>query len=195
MSKLQHHNATNRNEGIHYLKEIITHYPQETSKHLSSIIQGVCQLSMDVEKDVRQECFKALNLVFSTQTPDLISPFFNIVTSYLRCAMTHININIQEDSLLLLDCLLAHTPLIVAQYSDSILSCFLDMISKSRNENKLDRTLTMNLSRKSTSNKWRSRVLIRLLGILDAIIQSKKDTFKRIADENEQFIDCPVSDA
>lgn len=194
LSKLQHHNSTNRNEGLRFLKEIITYHPQETSKHLGSIIQGICQLALDLEKDVRKECFKALSLVFASQTSDLISPFFNVVTSYLRCAMTHINIQIQEDSLALLDCLLLYTPSLVAANSDSIFSCFLDMISKLRTESKPERTLTTNLGRKLTSVKWRSKVLDRLLGILKSIVEHRKQVNKQILHDIEQE-NGPVEDA
>lgn len=153
----------------------MTNHPQEASKHLGAILSGICQLALDVEKDVRRECFKALDLVFATQTPSLVSPFFNLITSYLRCAMTHINTQIQEDSLFMLDCLLMHVPSLVAANSNSIFSCFLDMISKLRIESKPERTLTMNLGSKMTSVKWRSNVLDRLLGILKAIVESKRN--------------------
>lgn len=195
LSKLQHHNSTSRNEGLRFLKEIITYHPQETSKHLGAIIQGICQLALDLEKDVRRECFKALNLVFASQTCDLVSPFFNIVTSYLRCAMTHINIQIQEDSLSLLDCLLLYTPSLVALNSDSIFSCFLDMISKLRTESKPERTLTTNLGRKLTSVKWRSKVLDRLLGILKAIVENRKLAHKQTYLEGDQLSNATVDDA
>lgn len=196
LSKIQHHNATNRNEGLRHLKEIVTNHPQETRKHLGVILQGICQLSLDMEKDVRKECFKALNLVFATQTPDLIAPFFNVITSYLRCAMTHINIQIQEDSLFLLDCLLTYTPSLVASNSDNIFSCFLDMISKLRSESKPERTLTTNLGRKLTSVKWRSRVLDRLLGILRAIVNNRKTTYTQFdCTDDEQNVNVTVDDA
>lgn len=195
LSKLQHHNPANRNEGLRFLKEIITNHPHETSKHLGAIIQGICQLSLDIEKDVRRECFKALSLVFASQTPDLISPFFNVVTSYLRCAMTHINIQIQEDSLSLLDCLLLYTPQLVASSSDSIFSCFLDMISKTRSDSKPERTLTTNLGRKLTGVKWRTKVLDRLLGILKAIVGNRKLSQKQTYLDGEQSINAAVDDA
>lgn len=69
------------------------------------------------------------------------------------------------------------------------------MISKSRSENKLERTLTVNLSRKSTSVKWRGRVLVRLSGILDAIVDGRKAAFKRVNDDNNQFTNTAVDDA
>lgn len=170
---MKHHNAAYRTEGLRYLKEMVTHHPQEASKHLNSIIKGISELCLDVERDVRKECFKALNLVFASQTPEVILPFFNTISSYLRCAMTHIHIQIQEDSLFMLDCLLLHMPSLVAANSDSIFSSFLDMISKLRVESKPERTLTMNLGSKLTSVKWRSKVLDRLLGILKTIVDNR----------------------
>lgn len=196
MTKLQHHNATNRNEGLRYLKDMITHHQQETSKHLGAILQGICQLALDIEKDVRRECFKALNVVFAANSSDLIAPFFNIVTSYLRCAMTHINMQIQEDSLHLLDCILLYTPSLVAANSDSLFQCFLDMISKLRSESKHERTLTTNLGSKLTSVKWRSKALDRLLGILKAIVDNRKAATQHIdTDDDDQLINAPVLDA
>lgn len=196
LAKLQHHNAANRNDGLRHLKEIITQHPQETSKHLGAMLQGICQLALDIEKDVRRECFKALNLVFASQTPDLIAPFVNVITSYLRCAMTHINIQIQEDSLSLLDCLLLYAPTLVATNSDTIFTCFLDMISKLRTESSPQRTLTVNLGRKQTNVKWRSKVLDRLLGILKAIVENRKHAYQQInVIEDEQPLNRPVDDA
>lgn len=174
MSKLQHHNASNRNEGLRYLNELVMNHPLEASSHLGPILQGICQLSLDIEKDVRRECFKALNLVFGTQEPDIIAPFFGSIVSYLRCAMTHINRRIQEDSLSMLDCLLMYTPALVAANSDTIFTAFLDMISKLRGDSKPDRTLTVNLGSQLTSVKWRSKALERLLGILNAIVSTKR---------------------
>lgn len=177
------------------MKEIITNHPQETSKHLGAIIQGICQLALDIEKDIRKECFKALSIVFASQTPDLIAPFFNVITSYLRCAMTHINIQIQEDSLLLLDCLLLYTPSLVALNSDGIFSCFLDMISKLRTDSKPERTLTTNLGRKLTGIKWRSKVLDRLLSILKSIVENRKNANKQTHFDGEHLPHGPIEDA
>lgn len=194
LSKLQHHNAGNRNEGLRYLKVLLTHHPQETSKHLGAIIKGISQLCLDIEKDVRRESFKALNIIFATQTPALILPFFNVVSSFLRCAMTHINMQIQEDSLHMLDCLLLYTPDLVAINSDSIFSCFLDMISKLRVESKPERTLTLNLGSKMTIVKWRSKVLDRLLGILKAIVNNRRYT-NNLDVNVDNIVDEAVKDA
>lgn len=174
LSKLQHHNAAYRNEGIRYLREMLSHYPEEASKQFGAIIHGIAQLSLDIEKDVRKESFKALSILLSNTTVETVAPFFDTISSYLRCAMTHIQMAIQEDSLFMLDHLLLYVPSLVAINSDRIFRSFLDMISKLRVESKPERTLTINLGSKITSVKWRSKVLDRLLGMLRAMVNAKK---------------------
>lgn len=97
-------------------------------------------------------------------------PFFGYLSTNLRCAMTNINKNVQEDSLLLLDSFIKHVPSILTENSDKILTNFFALISKLRNDG-VDRTLTLNLGSKLTSVKWRIKVLSRLYSILNAIIQ------------------------
>lgn len=100
--------------------------------------------------------------------------------------MTHINRQIQEDSLHMLDCLLMFTPTLVAASSDTVFTAFLDMISKLRAESKPDRTLTINLGSQLTSVKWRCRALERLLGILNAIADSRKNYKRKEAHDGQQ---------
>lgn len=184
LSKLQHHNASYRNEGLRYLKEILTQSPAEASKHFGSIVQGIAQLCLDIEKDVRHESFKALSILLSTTTSDTLVPFFDTLSSYLRCAMTHINVNIQEDSLFMLDNLLLYAPDLVAANSNKIFMGFLDMISKLSVESKSERTLSVNLSSKITSVKWRSKVLDRLLGMLKVMVGAKRSG-KKLVNDND----------
>lgn len=174
LSKLQHHNATYRNEGIRYLKDMLVNHSEETNKHFGPIVQGIAQLSLDVEKDVRKESSKALGLLLANSSADTVAPFFDTLSSYLRCAMTHIQMTIQEDSLFMLDNLLLYVPSLVAANSDRIFQSFLDMISKLRIESKPERTLSVNLGSKLTSVKWRSKVLDRLLGMLRAMVFAKQ---------------------
>lgn len=95
-----------------------------------------------------------------------ISPFFDVLCSYLRCAMTHIDTNIHEDSVFYFDILIDNAPDLVAVNAHKIFPSFLDMISKLRIDSKPGRTLLVNLGSKMTSVKWRSKVLSRLLQFL-----------------------------
>ncbi|KAJ8716555.1 hypothetical protein PYW07_003182 [Mythimna separata] len=100
-----------------------------------------------------------------------IDPFFDIMCTYLRSAMTHIDARIQEDSLLFLDTLLACTPAKVAEDFHKIIPNFLDMISKLRVDSKPGRTLTVNLGSQITSVKWRVKVLHRLKDYLNEFVK------------------------
>lgn len=163
-------------EAISNLKEIILYQPEDFQKHLEAIIKTVANLSLAIEKNDRKESFKLLDIICSRTSEFNLKPFFPVLVTYLKCAMTHIKAAIQEDSLLMLDLLLKHAPQLVASEKESILSPFLDMISKLRIENNSERTLSLQLGNKITSMKWRKSVLDRLLFFLKCINnQEKKD--------------------
>lgn len=193
MTKLQHHNPTYRNEGLRYLKDILLHHPDETKKQFGNIIKGIAPMALDMERDVRKECFKAMNILLSTTTPDTMLPFFDILVSYLKCAMTHIQFAIQEDSLFLMDSLLQYLPSLVAVNGDAIFSSFLDMISKLRSESKPGRTLSTNLNSKVTSVKWRTKVLDRLLGLLRVKVMAKRNAIKAQTKSIPNAVACEMA--
>lgn len=87
--------------------------------------------------------------------------------------MTHIDVNIQQDSLLLLDNLLVTLPDLIAENSTKLLPDFFDLITKESSDSKTGRTVSINLGNKITDVKWRIKVLDRLQGIMDAIIKQK----------------------
>lgn len=173
LTKLKHNNSGIRVETLKSIKEILVTHPEDIyPKHFGDLLQTCAQLSLELEKDVRRESFRTLGHLFAAVEEHLVEPFFHVLSSYLRCAMTHLNQGIQEDSLLLLDLLLDNMPELVAKNHEKILEYFLDLISKMRSESKPGRTLSVNLGKKTTNVKWRCRVLERLLSILRCINSS-----------------------
>jgi pre-rRNA-processing protein IPI1 len=168
-------------EVISNLKEIILYQPEDFQKHLEAIIKVVANLSLSIEKVDRKECFKILDIICSQTTEQNLRPFFPILVTFLKCAMTHIKPTIQEDSLLMLDVLLKHAPQLVASEKDSILPPYLDMVSKMRIEDKPERTLSLQLGNKITSMKWRKSVLERLILFLKCIASQEKNVDKEDA--------------
>ncbi|XP_028161506.1 testis-expressed protein 10 homolog [Ostrinia furnacalis] len=169
LSRLNHFNTKSRTEALDGIKDIITH-ADILDQNLGQIILAVTPLVLNVEKVVRHETLKVLQLVLSNVEIQKLDPFFDIMATYLRSAMTHIDTRIQEDSLLFLDLLLVCTPEKVVQYFHKILPNFLDMISKLRIDSKPGRTLTVNLGSQITSVKWRVKVLHRLKDYLSKYI-------------------------
>ncbi|XP_058829216.1 testis-expressed protein 10 homolog [Topomyia yanbarensis] len=183
LAKLKHTNQTAKCDGLRGLREILLKLPTEvTEKHLSAAIKSVASISIDLEREVRRDCYKTLALLFASARQENVVPFFDVLLSFLRCAMTHIQPRIQEDSLLLLDTYLQYLPQLVLLNKDKIFPQFLDMISKLRNESKPERTLTLSLNKQSTNTKWRTRVLMRLIGMLKILIDHKIG----LADQNDE---------
>lgn len=165
-------------EVISNLKEIILYQPDDFQKHLESIIKIVANLSLSIEKVDRKECFKILDIVCAQTTEQNLRPFFPILVTFLKCAMTHIKPAIQEDSLLMMDVLLRHAPQLVATEKDNILTPYLDMVSKMRGEAKPERTLSLQLGNKIISMRWRKNVLERLILFLKCISNQEKQVEK-----------------
>lgn len=165
-------------EVISNLKEIILFQPDDFQKHLESIIKIVANLSLSIERVDRKECFKILDIICAQTSEQNLRPFFPILVTFLKCAMTHIKPTIQEDSLLMLDILLKHAPQLVAIEKDNILPPYLDMVSKMRVEDKPERTLSLQLGNKITTMKWRKSVLERLIVFLKCISIQEKNVDK-----------------
>jgi pre-rRNA-processing protein IPI1 len=165
-------------EVISNLKEIILYQPDDFQKHLESVIKIVANLSLSIEKVDRKECFKILDIICAQTTEHNLRPFFPILVTFIKCAMTHIKPMIQEDSLLMLDILLKHAPQLVASEKDNILPPYLDMVSKMRIHDKPERTLSLQLGNKITSMKWRKSVLERLIVFLKCISNQEKQVDK-----------------
>lgn len=174
LSRLHHYNSSMQKSSLAGLQELVTHHSEEIlGLHLAELIEATARLILDHEKDVRKDALKLLNIVLTQVPVSRVLPFFNVLLSYLSCGMTHIHVSIQDDSLAMLDTLLAATPLLVAANADTVLHNFLNMISSLKSDSSSERTLTMNLSSRFTSIEWRMKVLRRLKGLLSALAEYK----------------------
>lgn len=201
-SKLKHHNHNHRQDALSKVREAILVHHEKLPIHINDLIQSISALSLDQERSIRQESFRVLSTLLDYLTPERTAPFFHILSSYLRCAMTHIHTAIQEDALLMLDILLKHVPELVAADSTRILQNFLEMISSARNDGKITGTkiqssaaettatsasgralLTLAVGQKQTAMKWRARVLIRLQEMLRTLVSYKRQQMKSIKEQ------------
>ncbi|XP_033335856.2 testis-expressed protein 10 homolog [Megalopta genalis] len=175
LSRLQHHNSTVRQEAIRELKEILSKHSLDLlNLQFGSLLQGICALSLDKERSIRHDSFKVLSLILSPISNDQLNPYSDVLISYLKCAMTHIDPRIKEDALVFLDILVQNCSIILAENSKKVLPNFLDMISRLHSEMKPGRQLTTTLNSKSTNVKWRIKVLERLAAIFGSIVNFYK---------------------
>ncbi|XP_003708337.1 testis-expressed protein 10 homolog [Megachile rotundata] len=171
LGRLQHHNSTVRQDAVKELKELLSeHSLKLLSSQFGILLEGICTLSLDKEKAIRHNSFKVLSLILGPVSGDQLNPYCDVIISYLRCAMTHIDPRIKEDSLLFLDVLVQHCGSVLARNSYKILPNFLDMISRLQTELKPGRQLVTTLNSKNTNVKWRIKVLERLATIFSSIV-------------------------
>ncbi|XP_017797787.1 PREDICTED: testis-expressed sequence 10 protein homolog [Habropoda laboriosa] len=171
LSRLQHHNSTVRQDAVKELKEILSeHSLKLLSTQFGPLLQGICALSLDKERDIRRDSLKVLSLILGPVSNDQLNPYCDVLVSYLRCAMTHIDPRIKEDSLLFLDVLVQNCSNILARNSYKVLPNFLDMISKLHTEMKPGRQLVTTLNTKNTNVRWRIKVLERLATMFSSIV-------------------------
>lgn len=161
-------------EAISNLKEIILYQEDDVQKNLEMIIKIVANFSLSIEKGDRVECFRILNIICSQKNRLNLEPFFSILLTYLKCAMTHIKPSIQEDSLSMLDILMKHFPQLVVAEKDDILIPYLDMMSKTKNESSQERSITLHSSNKIMSIKWRKTILEQLVLLLKCLNNEKR---------------------
>uniref|UniRef100_T1GJ45 Pre-rRNA-processing protein Ipi1 N-terminal domain-containing protein n=1 Tax=Megaselia scalaris TaxID=36166 RepID=T1GJ45_MEGSC len=175
-------------DALKQCREIIEYNLDSLTRSLGDLITGLANTILDVESEPRKESLKLLSILLSSVSSEIVEPFFNVLCSYLRCGMTHIQSQIQRDSLLLLDSLIEHLPSLIALKSESIFEDFLDMISSSKCD-KGNRMLTLNVENKTTNIKWRCEVLKRLHSMLTTVIQYKFNG-SRINESNTNQSQC-----
>jgi len=175
LTRFQHHNSTVREDALRQLKEILLRYPpKDLHSHLCSLLHGIAALSLDKEKNVRRNSLNALNLILGRISNEQFTLYNDTLISYLCCAMTHINPNIKEDSLLFLDVLAQNCGNALANNSHKILPNFLGMICRLHNDIKPGKQLKTVLNSKNTNTKWRIKVLERLANIFSSLIYHEK---------------------
>ena len=106
-----------------------------------------------------------------------MSPLNSIISAHVCCGLSHINTDIQLDTLKLLDIIIESSPNVVIECHEKLLPNCLDQVSlKTKTSNSSDmanRTLNQNVSGKITALKWRTDVLQRVCNILSLISTSK----------------------
>ncbi|XP_022080128.1 testis-expressed protein 10 homolog [Acanthaster planci] len=175
---LNHYNAAVRQSSIAGMKELLSSHPSLISQHLSLLIDSLSVLMMDKEDMVRKAGISLLQLVLQATPADNVGPFFPILAAHLTCAMTHIQEDIQLDSLAVLDLMLASYPRLLTVRSQELLTVFVQLISRQRKrtvgwtEGEADGgDLAVKPGSRISSHKWRQKVLQRLRQFLKALLE------------------------
>jgi pre-rRNA-processing protein IPI1 len=164
---------------------------------LNHILESVCPLFIDREYKIRKQINEfiklLLNILLKNDKLILLKPFYKLINAHLSCAMTHIDENIQYNSLIILDIFIQYLPDIIYLHSYNIFENFIEQISKVTScsgggggggVNTTCRRVLKNDPYKLTSTQsWRSNVLARLYKIL-VIVARKTPIEANESDDN-----------
>lgn len=148
---------------------------------LSAVLGRLSELFLDKDPAIRGSVHKLLKFVFPQISAPQIAPFFPMLSAHLCCAMTHIQDEIQVDSLTVLDLCLEHFPSLVTTNTSQLLPNFVEQISrrsqtgKSGSSGSAERSLLVNPGSRISSHKWRIKVLERLHKFLLALQNETRD--------------------
>lgn len=189
--RLQHHNSKVRQEAVKELKDIMfVHAQRIMGTQIGELLKGICALFIDKEREIRKDALKVLTVMLISMSSEQLEPFCNILLSYLRCAMTHIDTSIQEDSLLFLDVLIESCRFIDENHHSILLLDLFQMVSNLGISRKSEKQLITLMNSKNTSVQWRIQVYQRLTKVFKYSLgqhqteESHRVTFRKIMQAN-----------
>ncbi|KAI9540474.1 hypothetical protein NQZ68_040136 [Dissostichus eleginoides] len=182
MSQLHHYSANVKHSALLGLKELLSLNPSLLEQQLSRLVSEVAAVFTDKDGNVRLAATRVLRFIAQSVPAERVAPFSPVLSAHLSCAMTHIEISIQEDAMKILDVLLEHYPALLAARPAVLLTNFLELIShrqgsggskKAQDPKARNWTLSVNPNRTVTSQQWRLTVLLRLGRFLQAVVEER----------------------
>ncbi|XP_041477876.1 testis-expressed protein 10-like isoform X2 [Lytechinus variegatus] len=177
LCQVNHYNSSVRSNAIQGIKTLLTTNPSLIPEHLPALIPTLSTIMTDKEGAVRQAGTTLLRVVMDTLASQQMSPFFPTICMHLCCAMTHIQEDVQLDSLSVMETVLQHYPGLIAPHCKELLTNFIHLISQQRNKLGSSSSLKVNPSGKLAGQKWRLKVLQMLQKFLDVMRESKEKVF------------------
>jgi len=175
LHQMDHYNDNTRKDATESLKNFFLQYPSSLHQRLSIVMPKLLSKSVDLHYNVRKNFMSCLEHIFQNVGSTEIQPFFPVIMAHLSCAMTHINEEIQTDSLKFLGLCLELFPLHFLENCEKVFHNFLDMVYQSQG-------LTVgrkNVANSSTVKSFNRDVLVKPIGKLSSP-KVKKDILEKL---------------
>ncbi|KAG8139636.1 hypothetical protein E2320_002399, partial [Naja naja] len=177
LSQMNHYSAGVKESALFGLKDLLSQYPFIIDAHLSNILSELAAVFTDKDSSVRKAAVCLFQFLAPKIQTEHISPFFPLMSAHLSSAMTHINEEIQEDSLKILDIFLKEYPTLLRDRSTVLLNNFVELIShqqlstQQKSRHKISWMISVNPNRRMMSQQWRLNVLVRLQKFLQILVE------------------------
>ena len=126
-------------EGIEGISELVKIYPEICQENLSQLVNTLFPLVSFIEPKVRNASRALIQLILNKVPSNQMSPLNSIISAHVCCGLSHINTDIQLDTLKLLDIIIESSPNVVIECHEKLLPNCLDQVSlKTKTSNSSD---------------------------------------------------------
>ena len=147
MSKLSNNGVATKLEGLEGLTELVKAYPEICQEELSQLLSSVIPINTHIENKLRSAARSLMSFILLHVDASQILPLSPLITAHLCCGLSHIDSNIQLDSLKLLDIIMDSSQPVVIRGHEQILPNCLDQVSlNAKNNEQMQRSLNKNVS-------------------------------------------------
>ena len=121
-----------RKEALTGIYELLQSHPNLLAPNFSKILLQVSPMLTDDAAQVRQAFCALLKHLFTCTTLENVRPFVPVIVAHLICGLTHVNEEIQFDSLKVFDLLLAQFPTLLLPDAHRLLPLLVRLISRQK---------------------------------------------------------------
>ena len=129
MSKLNNNGTATKLEGLEGLNELVKAYPEICQENLSQLLSSVIPIHTHIETKLRSATRSLVNFILQHVDVNQVLPLSALITAHLSCGLSHLDSDIQLDSLKLLDVMIDCSPLVIVRGHEQILPNCLDQVS------------------------------------------------------------------
>lgn len=191
-TNLNHHNVNTRLDAITSIRDMCQENKELVGVELSTLLEHVCLLFNDREHKIRKVAIQLLSFILHLDLDRaLFKPYFNLLNAHLSCSMTHIDENIQNSSLQILDLLIQYLPSLILNHYSQIFESFIEQISKlstTKSNGKTKRVLKNDPYKLTSTQAWRSNVLTRIYKLISLLTNEYRPQVPHSMQKREENI-------
>jgi pre-rRNA-processing protein IPI1 len=128
-AKLNNQSLSTRLDGLEGLKELLTAHKELIQDNLSLIINRLAPILSEKENKLRHAGVPLLESILSKVNSSALEPQYPVLCAHLCCGLSHIDDDIQLESIKVLDSIIESQPLFIVHHVNQILPNCIDQIS------------------------------------------------------------------
>ncbi|KAL1284830.1 Testis-expressed protein [Trichinella pseudospiralis] len=134
-----HYSVTKQKFALQLMNSLICNSVRLCQLNLSSILASVLPLLSSAQDQIRSAAVGLLKRVFNTVDSNLISSYFSILESYLRCSITHVDVKVKLSALRTFDNLIDSHPSFICT-NGKLITFYVDLFMPDKSTSVLGRT-------------------------------------------------------